>query len=321
MDLLGPCTNVFLTAYAHVRTEPQSDIGQTRGKKKPSGHRQSCTHLLGPCCFLPSCPLLPFLAPSPSYCCWSPLAFLPSRPCSLRLCWPATQSLSSLLRFLLLVIVCLVFSGLSVFVGLFCCCACCLPTEMTQDCRVLPAPSVHTHTRHRAFPLPLRVFWRLACPWLLLLFVCLGCSVTLSLWHLCLILQGAVRNCRPEPWTRLHCSEWHWRDVAPSVGQPGAPLLGCYVAMHCRYCTETKTLGKHLNSSAGIFSLGPYDSARLRNSFTVAAQAVSSQCFTDFACCARIVFPFDLERYSLSPSDELGEWQTTTLPQLRSCSP
>ena len=34
MDLLGPCTNVFLTAYAHVRTEPQSDIGQTRGKKK-----------------------------------------------------------------------------------------------------------------------------------------------------------------------------------------------------------------------------------------------------------------------------------------------
>ena len=34
MDLLGPCTNVFLTAYAHVRTEPQCDIGQTRGKKK-----------------------------------------------------------------------------------------------------------------------------------------------------------------------------------------------------------------------------------------------------------------------------------------------
>ena len=34
MDLLGPCTNVFLTAYAHVRTEPQCDIGQTRGKKR-----------------------------------------------------------------------------------------------------------------------------------------------------------------------------------------------------------------------------------------------------------------------------------------------
>ena len=38
MDLLGPCTNVFLTAYAHVRTEPQSDIGQTRGKKCGSRH-------------------------------------------------------------------------------------------------------------------------------------------------------------------------------------------------------------------------------------------------------------------------------------------
>ena len=34
LDLLGPCTNVVLTAYAHVRTEPQCDIGHTRGKKK-----------------------------------------------------------------------------------------------------------------------------------------------------------------------------------------------------------------------------------------------------------------------------------------------
>ena len=34
MDQLCLCTNVFLTAYAHVRTEPQSDIGQTRGKKQ-----------------------------------------------------------------------------------------------------------------------------------------------------------------------------------------------------------------------------------------------------------------------------------------------
>ena len=33
LDLLGPCTNVVLTAYAHVRTEPQCDIGHTRGKK------------------------------------------------------------------------------------------------------------------------------------------------------------------------------------------------------------------------------------------------------------------------------------------------
>ena len=34
MDSIGPCTNVFSTAYAHVRTEPQSNIGQTRGKKR-----------------------------------------------------------------------------------------------------------------------------------------------------------------------------------------------------------------------------------------------------------------------------------------------
>ena len=34
MDQLCPCTNVFLTAYAHLRTEPQSDIGQARRKKK-----------------------------------------------------------------------------------------------------------------------------------------------------------------------------------------------------------------------------------------------------------------------------------------------
>ena len=33
-DLLGPCTNDAFTAYAHVRTEPQCDIGHTRGKKK-----------------------------------------------------------------------------------------------------------------------------------------------------------------------------------------------------------------------------------------------------------------------------------------------
>ena len=33
-DLLGPCTNDAFTAYAHVRTEPQCDIGHTRGKKR-----------------------------------------------------------------------------------------------------------------------------------------------------------------------------------------------------------------------------------------------------------------------------------------------
>ena len=33
-DPFGPCTNWRFTAYAHVRTEPQCDIGHTRGKKK-----------------------------------------------------------------------------------------------------------------------------------------------------------------------------------------------------------------------------------------------------------------------------------------------
>ena len=66
---------------------------------------------------------------------------------TLRLSWPATQSFSGrFLLFLLLVVLCLVFSGLSsCFVGVFCCCACCQPTEVTKDCRVLPAPSVPTH--------------------------------------------------------------------------------------------------------------------------------------------------------------------------------
>ena len=31
--LIGPCTNGVFTAYAHVRTEPQCDIGHTRKKK------------------------------------------------------------------------------------------------------------------------------------------------------------------------------------------------------------------------------------------------------------------------------------------------
>ena len=32
----------------------------------------------------------------------------------------------------------------------------------------------------------------------------------------------------------------------------------CYVAMHCRYFAETKTLWEHLNSSADIFQLGAF---------------------------------------------------------------
>ena len=38
LGLLGPCANSFLAAYTHVRTEPQCDIGQTRGKKKTASN-------------------------------------------------------------------------------------------------------------------------------------------------------------------------------------------------------------------------------------------------------------------------------------------
>ena len=53
-DLLGPCTNVVLTAYAHVRTEPQCDIGHTREKKPATPFlavgqaAKNQTHQLGP---------------------------------------------------------------------------------------------------------------------------------------------------------------------------------------------------------------------------------------------------------------------------------
>ena len=53
MDLLCPCTNVVLTVYAHVRTEPQCHIGHTRGKKKEpfsrtSGNRTTTSSLPAP---------------------------------------------------------------------------------------------------------------------------------------------------------------------------------------------------------------------------------------------------------------------------------
>ena len=51
-------------------------------------------------------------------------------------------------------------------------------------------------------------------------------------------------------------------SVGPLVGRVVCVLdlkltLGfCYFAMHCRYFTETKTLWKHLNSSADTFQFG-----------------------------------------------------------------
>ena len=49
-----------------------------------------------------------------------------------------------------------------------------------------------------------------------------------NVWRLCLVgsvyLRGAVDN-RPEPWTRLRCSESYWSNpVALPVEQPGVPV-------------------------------------------------------------------------------------------------
>ena len=44
--------------------------------------------------------------------------------------------------------------------------------------------------------------------------------------------------------------EWCFLDVQAD------PLVFGYVAMHCRYLAETKTLWEHLNSSADIFQFG-----------------------------------------------------------------
>ena len=90
--------------------------------------RGACAHLPGPCCFLLSCPLLPPLFPS---------LF------TLRLLWPATQSLCG--GFLLFFLLPFWFFGpFFGFSGVFCR-ASCQPTEVTKDYRVLPAPSVNTH--------------------------------------------------------------------------------------------------------------------------------------------------------------------------------
>ena len=245
--------------------------------------------------------LLPSRAPSPSCCCWPPLAvfpLVPFRPLAFTARFAACVSFwvfFVVLFWLLFVVVRFVFvwcfwSALPVLL---------LFSWASPDVSLLrwlriaedrrPQHHTHTHTRHRDFLPPLVFCWRLVCPWIRLFF-CLS-------WLSCCLVPLARLSCsvrgvgfsRPEPWTRLHCSELHWRDpVALSVGQPGAPVsskvcahgsgllfrsrwypagplggwvefildslaepLGCDDAMHCRYGTETKTLRKHLNSSAG----------------------------------------------------------------------
>ena len=193
-------------------------------------NRAACAHLLGLCCFLP-----PVLAAFPGalslLLLLASACFLPSRPCS-HLAFTARVSacVCFFVLFVLLfwpfVVFCLVLLVLSsCCVDVFLCCAWCQLTEVTKDCRVLPASSSHTHTRQWTSSLPSRIIWRLACPWIRLL-VCLSwlsCGLV-PLARLSCSVRG-VGNSRPEPWTRLHCSELHWRDpVALSVGQPGAPV-------------------------------------------------------------------------------------------------
>ena len=92
---------------------------------------------------------------------------------------------------------------------------------MAEDCR----PQQSTHTRYLDFlPLP-PLGWGLVCPLIRFSFV-------LALLFCCLVplartsfpVRG-VGCSRPEPWTRLHCSELHWREpVVLSAGQSGAPV-------------------------------------------------------------------------------------------------
>ena len=165
---------------------------------------------------------------------------------------------------------------------------------MAKDCR----PQQYTHPRQLDLP-PLSSS---GCGLVFLFFRLFGVSARVFCCLVPLALTSySVRGVgcsRPEPWTRLHCSESHLREpVVLSAGQSGAPvkqqslrtwivsfffgsavtqlahssgewrllwisrLTHCfwYVAMHCRYFAETKTLWEHLNSSANTFQLGAFE--------------------------------------------------------------
>ena len=174
-------------------------------------------------------------------------------------------------------------------------------------------------------------FGLLRLSWLLCRLVLLTC------WSCCV---GGVDCSRPEPWTRLHCSELHWRvPVALPVGQPGAPVSSkgcahgsfsscgseaiwlahssgewcyfwiswltqwyCYAAMHCRYFAETKTLWEHLNSPAATIQLlRPRDIACFGEEFTAMASMSSDDVVLTMLDCACDVFPFDVAQQSCPP--------------------
>ena len=184
--------------------------------------------------------LLPSRAPSLSCCCWPPLAFFPPRPCSLFGCHCPLRCLLSFGG--LLVPPPSVWFGLSLCLFGFSLCglsrsalpvlfvvlvgfASCQLTEVTKDGRGPSAPTTHTHTPATLTSSPSLFLLEVGLSLIRLLF-CLS-------WLSCCLVPLARLSCsvrgvgcsRPEPWTRLHCSELHWRDpVALSVGQPGAPV-------------------------------------------------------------------------------------------------
>ena len=141
------------------------------------------------------------------------------------------------------------FSGLSsCFVGVFCCCACCQPTEVTKDCRVLPAPSVHTHTPASTIP---AVHCNVAAKGF-------SFGIQNKLTH----RVGQLVTIQSEKETHADFAAHGRPGIAPvllAAVQPGPWLrpaisLSLRTRQTCQRHGETKTLGKHLNSSAGIFS-------------------------------------------------------------------
>jgi len=92
---------------------------------------------------------------------------------------------------------------------------------MAEDCR----PQQFTHTRHSDFLPRSSFFWGLDCPFSRFCFVSVGLFCSLVPLVRTSYSGRGVGCSRPEPWTRLHCSEFHWRDpVALSAGQSGAPV-------------------------------------------------------------------------------------------------
>ena len=120
-------------------------------------------------------------------------------------------------------------------------------------------------------------------------------------------------------------------SVAVCFHFSGVRPPGCDDAMHCRYGTETKTLGKHLNSSAGYLATCFSWKDRLRAlsaipeeknptwrpvtlhvwefAFQLYTQAGHDTMFCWLCMLWQDFSPFNLVRNSCLLSDELGEWR------------